>query len=83
MSDLITTELITPALVRLDADLGADKHAVIRALAETLGAAGRAADVEQLITDAEAREATSATGLRGGITIPHCRTAGVTSPTLG
>lgn len=83
MSDLITTELITPELVRLDADLGSDKHAVIRALAETLGAAGRAADVEQLITDAEAREATSATGLRGGIAIPHCRTAGVTTPTLG
>ncbi|WP_344734260.1 fructose-specific PTS transporter subunit EIIC [Nocardioides fonticola] len=79
----MTTELITPELVRLDADLGSDKHAVIRALAETLGAAGRAADVEQLIADAEAREATSATGLRGGIAIPHCRTSGVSTPTLG
>lgn len=83
MSEPTTTDLITPALVRLDADLGADKHAVIRALAETLGAAGRAVDVEQLVADAEAREATSATGLRGGIAIPHCRTAGVEVPTLG
>ncbi|MBZ5734359.1 fructose-specific PTS transporter subunit EIIC [Nocardioides sp. TRM66260-LWL] len=78
----MTTDLITPDLVRLDADLGPDKHAVIRALAHTLDAAGRAADVEQVVADAEAREATSSTGLRGGIAIPHCRTAGVSSPTL-
>ena len=30
--------LITPALVRLDADLGSDKEAVIRALADVVGA---------------------------------------------
>lgn len=82
MSNL-TTELIAPELVRLDADLGSDKHAVIRALAEAVGATGRAHDVAQLVADAEAREATSATGLRGGIAIPHCRTAGVSVPTLG
>ncbi len=33
-------------------------------------------------TDAFAREETSATGLPGGIAIPHCRTAGVSEPTL-
>ncbi len=32
--------------------------------------------------DAWAREATSATGLPGGIAIPHCRTAAVEEPTL-
>ena len=36
----------------------------------------------QLVEDAFAREATSATGLPGGIAIPHCRTAGVETPTL-
>ena len=77
MSDLITTEL-----VRLDADLGSDKHDVIRALARIVGDAGRAGDVDQLVQDAFAREATSATGLPGGIAIPHCRTAGVTEPVL-
>ena len=77
MSDLINAEL-----VRLDADLGADKHTVIRALARIVGAAGRAGDVEQLVEDAFAREATSATGLPGGIAIPHCRTAGVAEPVL-
>jgi PTS system fructose-specific IIC component len=76
------TELITTDLVRLDAALGDDKHAVIRALAGVVGAAGRATDEAQLVEDALAREATSPTGLPGGIAIPHCRTAGVDEPTL-
>ena len=70
------TDLITTDLVRLDADLGADKHDVIRALAGVVDDAGRATDADQLVEDALAREATSATGLPGGIAIPHCRTAG-------
>ncbi|MBB6626490.1 PTS sugar transporter subunit IIA [Nocardioides sp. KIGAM211] len=77
MSDLITRDL-----VRLDASLGSDKEAVIRALADVVGAAGRASSVGQLINDALAREGTSSTGLPGGIAIPHCRTAGVDEPTL-
>ncbi|MDI6909009.1 fructose-specific PTS transporter subunit EIIC [Nocardioides sp.] len=76
------SHLISADLVRLDADLGADKHTVIRALARIVGAAGRASDVDQLVEDAFAREATSATGLPGGIAIPHCRTAGVAEPVL-
>ncbi len=77
MSDLITT-----ALVRLDASLGESKDDVIRALAGLVGEAGRSSDVEQLVSDAFAREQTSATGLAGGIAIPHCRTTGVGEPTL-
>ena len=77
MSDLITTDL-----VRLDVDLGSDKESAIRALADVVGGAGRATDVAQLVEDALAREATSPTGLPGGIAIPHCRTAGVEEPTL-
>ncbi|MEO9325617.1 fructose-specific PTS transporter subunit EIIC [Nocardioides sp. C4-1] len=76
------TDLITPALVRLDADLGSDKHDTIRALAAVVADAGRATDVEQLVDDAFAREAKSATGLKDGIAIPHCRTTGVEVPTL-
>ncbi len=76
------TDLITAALVRLDADLGADKTATIRALAAVVAEAGRADDVDEIVTDALAREETSATGLPGGIAIPHCRTAGVSEPTL-
>ena len=76
------TSLITTDLVRLGADWGSDKHDVIRALAGVVDDAGRATSKEQLIEDAFARESTSATGLPGGIAIPHCRTAGVEVPTL-
>ncbi|NYE38848.1 PTS system fructose-specific IIC component [Nocardioides cavernae] len=76
------TALITTELVRLGADWGSDKHDVIRALAGVVDDAGRATDKDQLVTDAFARESTSATGLPGGIAIPHCRTSGVETPTL-
>ncbi|GAB6984847.1 PTS fructose transporter subunit IIABC [Nocardioides pyridinolyticus] len=76
------SELIHAGLVRLDADLGSDKHDVIRALAEVVDDAGRATDKDRLVEDAFAREATSATGLPGGIAIPHCRTEGVAEPVL-
>ncbi|MEO6510837.1 MAG: fructose PTS transporter subunit IIA, partial [Nocardioides sp.] len=75
-------ELINDRLVRLDADLGADKTDVINAMASIVGDAGRAADVEQLAADALARERTAATGLNGGIAIPHCRSTAVEVPTL-
>jgi PTS system fructose-specific IIC component len=77
MSDLITSEL-----VRLDADLGDEKHDVIRALAAIVADAGRTADPDQLAADAITREGTAPTGLAGGIAIPHCRTAAVDEPTL-
>ena len=76
------TDLINTQLVRLDAAWGAAKDDVIRALADVVASAGRATDVRQLTDDAFAREATSSTGLPGGIAIPHCRTAGVDEPTL-
>jgi PTS system fructose-specific IIC component len=74
--------LITTDLVALDADLGADKAAVIRRLAEMVAAAGRATDAEALLADVLAREAQAPTGLPGGIAIPHCRSAAVTEASL-
>ncbi|GAB3082660.1 PTS fructose transporter subunit IIABC [Nocardioides zeae] len=74
--------LITPDLVRLDADLGTDKDGAIRALVTVLADAGRARDAAVVLDDVMAREAKSSTGLPGGIAIPHCRTAGVEHPTL-
>ena len=65
--------IITTDLVALDVDAGGDKEAVIGLLAEPLAAAGRATDRDGLIAAAMAREAQSATGLPGGIAIPHCR----------
>jgi PTS system fructose-specific IIC component len=76
------SSLITADLVSLDAALGEDAESVITALAQKVAGAGRATDAAQLVTDALAREAQSATGLPGGIAIPHCRSEAVTEPTL-
>src|SRR6476660_3463874 len=76
------TPLIEAALVRLDADLGGDRNAVNDTVAQLVADAGRSDNPGGLTDDALAREATSATGLPGGIAIPHCRTAHVAGPTL-
>ncbi|MBD8869090.1 PTS fructose transporter subunit IIABC [Nocardioides donggukensis] len=76
------TEMITADLVRLDVELGSTKEEVIRALADVVATAGRTSDADTLVVDALARESTSATGLPGGIAIPHCRTEAVQEPTL-
>ncbi|TPV48846.1 PTS lactose transporter subunit IIC [Pseudarthrobacter phenanthrenivorans] len=76
------TQLITTELVELDQNLGTSPEAVIRHLASKVAAAGRATEVEGLFADAFAREQKTATGIPGGIAIPHCRSAAVTEPTL-
>src|SRR3954451_23589553 len=75
-------DLITPDLVALDADLGSDKATVVRRLAGLVAGAGRATGADGLADDALAREAQAATGLPGGIAIPHCRSAAVTEASL-
>jgi fructose PTS system EIIBC or EIIC component len=75
--------IITTDLVALDVDAGGDKEAVIGLLAGRLAAAGRATDRDGLIAAAMAREAQSATGLPGGIAIPHCRSPHVDEATIG
>ncbi|OFI38354.1 PTS lactose transporter subunit IIC [Arthrobacter sp. SW1] len=76
------TELITPQLVALDQNLGEAPADVIRYLAGMVTNAGRATEVEGLFADAFARESKTATGVPGGIAIPHCRSAAVTAPSL-
>jgi PTS system fructose-specific IIC component len=76
------TQLITADLVELDQNLGNSPEDVIRHLAGRVAANGRASEVEGLFTDAFAREQKTATGVPGGIAIPHCRSAAVTEPTL-
>ncbi|RYU12410.1 PTS fructose transporter subunit IIABC [Nocardioides iriomotensis] len=77
-----STPMITEELVRLDVSLGADKTETIRGLARLAADAGRTGNADGLAADALAREATSSTGLPGGIAIPHCRTEHVDVPTL-
>lgn len=76
------TTLITTDLVLLDANLGTDTTSVIRNLAELIAKTGRASEVEGLFADALAREQKTATGVPGGIAIPHCRSEAVLEPTL-
>ena len=72
MSAIISTDLVL-----LDVDAGADKSAVIGRLAGLLAGAGRADDGAAVQQAALARESQSATGMPGGIAIPHCRSAAV------
>jgi PTS system fructose-specific IIC component len=76
------TQLITTELVELDQNLGSSPEDVIRHLASKVAATGRATEAEGLFADAFAREQKTATGVPGGIAIPHCRSAAVTVPTL-
>ncbi len=74
--------IITSDLVALDVDAGPDKQNVIELLAGRMAAAGRATNRDGLIEAALARESQSATGLPGGIAIPHCRSPHVDDPTI-
>ncbi len=76
-------QIITTDLVELDADLGATKDEVIAHLAGLIAASGRASSADGLIASAMEREALSATGLPGGIGIPHCRSEAVNTASLG
>ncbi|GAA1054702.1 fructose-specific PTS transporter subunit EIIC [Dietzia natronolimnaea] len=75
--------IIETATVRLDADLGSTKDEVIRSLAGALVDAGRADDLDTLVSDLMAREGKAATGMKGGIAIPHCKSEAVAEPSLG
>ena len=75
--------IINTDLVLLDVDAGADKETVIGRLVNRLADAGRTTDAEGLVAAAMAREAQSATGLPGGIAIPHCRSPYVDTASIG
>ncbi|WP_433521203.1 fructose-specific PTS transporter subunit EIIC [Nocardia pseudovaccinii] len=75
--------IITTELISLDTDLGTAKETVIATLAQRLTDHGRATSAEALRDATLARESQSATGLPGGIAIPHCRNAAVTNASLG
>ncbi|MGF9663727.1 fructose-specific PTS transporter subunit EIIC [Arthrobacter crystallopoietes] len=76
------SQLITEQLVTLDENLGTTSEEVIRHLAQRVVDTGRASAFEGLYADAVAREQKTATGVPGGIAIPHCRSTAVLEPTL-
>jgi PTS system fructose-specific IIC component len=73
MTSTASQPIINTDLVLLDVDAGGGKQTVIGRLVNRLADAGRTHDAEGLIAAAMAREVQSATGLPGGIAIPHCR----------
>jgi fructose PTS system EIIBC or EIIC component len=75
--------IINTDLVLLDVDVEGDKQTVIGRLVGRLADAGRTTDPDGLAAAAMAREGQSATGLPGGIAIPHCRSPYVDSATIG
>src|ERR1700712_4906732 len=77
MTDLITEDLVVLDLV------AKDKADAPRQLAQKLQAAGRVTDLDGFLADVAAREAQMATGMPGGIGLPHARSEHVTVPSLG
>jgi PTS system fructose-specific IIC component len=73
---------ITAELISLDQDLGGDKAAVLRSLSQRFVDQGRANDADELCAAALKREETDATGLPGGIAIPHAKSATVNQASL-
>jgi fructose PTS system EIIA component len=74
-------DLITDDYVVLDLDQP-DRYAATAELAGRLAADGRVTDLDAFLADVRKREEQMATGLPGGIGIPHARSAHVTAPTL-
>ncbi len=82
-SSTASPPIITSDLVLLDTTVDGDKQAVISRMVSALASAGRTNDADGLVGAAMAREQQSATGLPGGIAIPHCRSPYVDTPTIG
>ena len=83
MTSTASQPIINTDLVLLDVDAGGDKQTVIGRLVSRLADAGRTHDTDGLIAAAMAREEQSATGLPGGIAIPHCRSPYVDTASIG
>ncbi|MDM7854262.1 PTS sugar transporter subunit IIA [Cellulomonas alba] len=77
----MSSPLITADLVDVAVD-ATDRDAVTRRLIDLLVAAGRVTDADGFHADVRAREAQMATGMPGGIGLPHARSAHVTEPSL-
>ena len=77
----MSNSLITPELVAVDV-VAADRDDVVRQLIARLVAAGRVTDADGFAADVKAREAQMATGMPGGIGLPHARSEYVTVPSL-
>ncbi|WP_138442341.1 PTS sugar transporter subunit IIA [Sinomonas susongensis] len=79
--DRYDAQLTSPGLVILEMD-AEDRQDATRQLAERLAAEGRIVDLDAFLADVESREHQMATGLPGGIGLPHARSEQVTRPSI-
>jgi fructose-specific phosphotransferase system IIA component len=77
----MTIPVTTPELVVINSD-STTKDQIIRELAERLVAEGRVTDIDAYLADVAKREEVMATGIQGGIGIPHARSECVTAPSV-
>jgi PTS system fructose-specific IIA component len=77
----MSTPLITAELVGINLT-GTDRDDVTRQLIDLMAAAGRVTDADGFHADVRAREAQMATGMPGGVGLPHARSEHVTVPSL-
>ena len=71
LASLTGPELIFPSL------RAADRHAVLRHLAEAVVASGHLDDADELHRRLEERESLGSTGIGSGVAIPHCKLTGL------
>lgn len=81
MTEPDITPVTTSALVSIETT-ATTKDEVIRELAERLVAEGRVTDLTSYLADVAKREEVMATGIQGGIGIPHARSECVTAPSV-
>ncbi|GAB3282466.1 hypothetical protein GCM10027449_24470 [Sinomonas notoginsengisoli] len=79
--DRYDAQLTTPGLVILEM-VAADRADAARQLASRLRSEGRIEDLDGFLADVAAREHQLATGLPGGIGLPHARSEHVTQPSI-
>jgi fructose-specific phosphotransferase system IIA component len=77
----MTVPVTTPNLVVINSG-ATTKEEIIRELAERLVAEGRVTDIDAYLADVAKREEVMATGIQGGIGIPHARSECVTAPSV-
>ncbi|WP_077489942.1 PTS sugar transporter subunit IIA [Sinomonas mesophila] len=79
--DRYDAQLTTPGLVILEM-VAEDRVDAARQLAQRLKDAGRVDDLDAFLADVASREHQLATGLPGGIGLPHARSEHVTRPSI-
>jgi fructose-specific phosphotransferase system IIA component len=78
---VLASPITTPNLVVVDSESSTQEH-VIRELTERLVSEGRVTNSDAFVAEVLRREELLATGIQGGIAIPHAQSSSVTTPSV-